>query len=225
MKILPTEKVALISAIDADMRGYKITFTIFGYKSWVAWHPGFDVNAIALSTAKTVLNREAKLVNGKDVGIALENVEPSYGPASDSSLLGIRDKLIILGQEWQVDRIILLQSEVTSDWLNGRAINLLEGFGLCSQSEKGDASIYGNFLMRFFDCRTGQFFKFDSSADQARPLPGVHWHDSWDAYTSEEKQTTARALGTLIKQSLPILLAKTGLTDIVSDRPTVDWKP
>jgi hypothetical protein len=224
------DKVAFISAIDPAMRGQKNAFTIFGYKNWVASDPGFDVNAISLSAAKTVLNREVKLVNGEDVGLIMENeyintVLRCSVPSTDSPPVELMQKLTTLGREWQVAYILLFQTATTQDWTWSQPYGewgtptgpALEGFGQHGRYGRTENSLYGIFWLRIFDCEAGQFVNCGAWATlQLRPLPSVPWHNEWSDYTPNEKQIFPDELAVLIKQSLSVLLSQTYLTNAVN---------
>jgi hypothetical protein len=219
-KVSPAEKVALISAIDPVMQGQKLGFTIFELKNWTAENPGFDVNAIVLSAIKANLNRDVKLVNGKDVGLILTNKQNVY-PLTDSQPAGLLQKLAGFGREWPVDLIILLQTTQSKDWIFGTN-QPVEGFGHYARLSFGRNVVYGAFQIRIFDCKTGQFISGDL-VRQARLLPDVPWHDSWNDYTPEEQRVFTRELEAMIKQSMLIFLSKAGLTDAKVDESSAGF--
>jgi hypothetical protein len=216
-KISPDQKVAVISAIDPVMHGHKVGFTIFELKNWTAEHPGFDVNAVVLNAVKVNLNRDAKLVNGKDEGLLLKN-EYLDTIFIDSPPDGLTEKLSALGREWQVDLIILIQTTSSDDWIRGTGMTAtspdrrIEGFGHYAPLSFGRNFVYGAFWVSVFDCKTGRFTGGDA-VQQSRVLPDVSWHDSWDAYTPDEQRTLTREFDALARQSVPIFLSEAGLTD------------
>jgi hypothetical protein len=217
-KISPNQKVAVISAIDPVMRGHKLGFTIFEIKNWTAEHPGFDVNAVVLNAVKVNLNRDAKLVNGKDVGLLLKN-EYLDTIFIDSPPAGLTEKLTALGREWQVDLIILIQTTTSDDWI-GETNQRIEGFGHYARFSFGRNLVYGAFWVSVFDCKTGQFTGGDA-VQQSRLLPDVSWHDSWSEYTPEEQRTLTREFDALARQSVPIFLSEAGLTDTKIEQRSV----
>jgi len=109
-----SQRMAVISAIYPVMQGETVGVTLFGNARWTAETMDFDVNAVALSAIKEALNRDVKLVNGNEVGLVqkIEKFSLSAGTATNE----LKQKLIALGLELQVDLIALVQTTRAHDW-------------------------------------------------------------------------------------------------------------
>lgn len=215
-KIPAESKVALISAIDPRMRGQTVGITVFGNKGWDSDLPDFDVNARLLAAIKPILNRVVRLVNGREVSLLLKVVDRKESDLERDELAG---SLVALGHEWGVERILLIQTCRTNDWLAGTN-QQVEGFGHYSRHRN---AAYGVFWLRVFDCHAGKFTG-GAQVKQARMLPGVEWHDSWKEYPAEEQRVIVRGLEAMIKDAAPALLSEAGLTDAkVGERSLGSW--
>jgi len=201
-----SQRMAVISAIYPVMQGETVGVTLFGNARWTAETMDFDVNAVALSAIKEALNRDVKLVNGNEVGLVqkIEKFSLSAGTATNE----LKQKLIALGLELQVDLIALVQTTRAHDWI-GRTNQYVEGFGHYSRHRN---AAYGVFLLRIFDCKAGKFTR-DATVTQAQMLPGVEWHNNWKDYTPEEQRVILRGLGSMVQEGMPALLSQAGLSD------------
>jgi hypothetical protein len=206
-KIGTEKKVALISAIDPAMRGEKVGLTAFGNNVRTEQSPDFAVNSVVLNAVKTSLNREVKLVDGGEVGL-IPSVDNDGRRHTGSLTKESTQKLTALGLEWRVDLIVLIQTARSRDWIGGTNQDV-EGFGHYSRLKN---AAYGVFGVQVFDCRAGQVAGHDQ-VKQAQMLPNVAWHDSWKEYDPGDQRAVIRGLEAVIKESVPELLSKVGLTD------------
>jgi hypothetical protein len=219
-KITPDKKVVVVSAIDPTMQAQKIGLTIFNNKSWSEPNPGFDVNEVFLKSIKAGLNRDIKLVNGKDVGLIVKNT-PNSGSllslALTSSEPDVAQKLAALGKDWQPDVILLIQGAQRQDWIAGTSA-VLAGFGQYSRLGWGKMPTfaYGDFWLRVFDCKTGGFAGV-IEASNAQMLPGIQWHDTTQDYTPEERRAISRGVKAVVERSALLFLSQTGLSNSKED--------
>jgi len=214
-KIPPGRKVALLLAADPAMCGQEVGITVFGNHEWTEEIPDFDINAVALEACKPLLNRDVKLVNGRDVGLLLKP-ETTGWKAVEPNTKEVEQRLAALGREWQVDAIVLIRTGQSNDWMGGTN-QAVKGFGHYSRHRN---AAYGVFWVRRFDCPTGKF-QGGETVKLAQQLPGVEWHDSWKDYPTVERRVVLRGLSAMIKEGMPALLTKAGLTDIAVAPPSL----
>jgi hypothetical protein len=220
-KIAPDKKVVVVSAIDPAMQGQKVGLTIFNSKQWIASDPGFSVNEVVLKAVKADLNRDVKLVDGKEINLIVKNEKNTGSVISLAfaySQPELAQKLATLGKDWQADIILIIQGASAQDWIYGTSAQL-DGFGQYSRLgwDRMPTFAYGCLWMRVFDCKTGNFARV-IDVKNAQVLPSIKWHDQWQDYTPEERQAIQRGVETVIGRNVPILLSDIGLMNINVDR-------
>jgi len=215
-KIQAAKKVVIVAAFEPQLVGQRIAMIAVMNDGWTAENTGFDINGAVLAAVKTNLNREVKLVDGKDAGLVVEANTSRFfadlvvprktdGRGSPESL---SPKLAALGREWGADTIVLLHSGTVSDWVQNTSLPVM-GIGHLYAHRDG---VYCVLLASVYDCRTGER-TVSPAVKQMRRLAGVHWYKNWAEYPPEEQRVVLRSLDLLIKDSVPVLLSQLGLTE------------
>jgi len=208
-KLKAAKNVAIVVAFEPQLVGQKVGITVFGNDGWVAENAGYDINGAALGAVKMNLNRDAKLVDGKDVGLVID-------PKSNGTYLGnVKPLLAKLGREWGVDTIVFIHSCTVGAWVQYNVP--ISGVG----HYDGSVDVaYWVMVASAYDCKSGQLTE-TLAVKHGRALSEVQWHKSWNEYSPGERRAVIRGLDAVLSESMPVLLTKLGLTNnSVSELPT-----
>lgn len=215
-----TKSIAVVCALEPGFAGQKIGVTSFTNDSWAEEDPGVDVNTILLDSTKHYLNREAKVVNGQEVGMTIKRNGKDFASPLPDAEKGkgfkeqMKGKLGELGRLWNVDVIVVVHTVQTNDFLQRTPVPL-PGVGHL------DAHFGGAFCalqMRVFDCRTGALSQ-GPKVQRARKLPDIQWHVNWNEYTPGEQRAFVRILRVLLDETTGQLLTESGLSRIPVKEP------
>jgi hypothetical protein len=214
-KIKSAKNVVIVVAFEPQLAGKKIGVVSFLSDSWSAENTGFDINGAVLGAVKTNLNRDVKLVDGKDVGVVVEaktDALPAVQRGSLSENFGapedLNPKLAALGREWGADTIILIHSAPVPDWVQGTSL-LVSGVGHLDSLRDG---VFCVLVATVYECKSGTR-TVSKPVHQMRRLAGVSWHKTWNEYPPAEQRAVLRSLDVLLKENVPVLLSQLGLTD------------
>jgi len=208
--IKAAKSIAVVSAVDPILVGQKEGVTIFSHDSWIEENSGFDLNAAILGAIKASLNREVKLVAGKDVGVVIgRSVGRIDSDVFDEKL---KSKLVGLGRDWGVDYLVVVYSTQIDNFTPGKTWPVA---GIGHFFSHFDCA-YCILQATIVDCRKGTLSSSDI-VKRERALAGVDWHFNWNEYTPGEQRAFLRVLTMLLNESVPELLASVGLNDT--------WKP
>jgi len=210
-KIAAAKSLAIISAVEPDVVGQTVGFTVFGNGWWMSNQVGVDTNAIILDTIKANLKRDVRLVHGREVGFYPERQTENLGDlykllASEDTTKANRDALMKFGREWGVEKILLIQSGQLRDWMRKTSVPIY-GVGHFSG---GNNWVFAVLRLKVFDCATGDF-KSGAVVGHALRIEGVEWRKSWAEYSTEDQRAVRRAMPIVLRETVPYLMVRAGL--------------
>jgi len=201
-KMKATKNMAIIAAFEPQLVGQKEGILVFGNDEWTAENPGFDINGAVLGAVKINLNRDAKLVDGKDAGLVID-------PKSNGTYLdNVKPLLAKLGREWGVDTIVFIHSCTAGAWVKSEVP--ISGVGHYAAPIFSVA--YWVMVASAYDCNSGQLTE-TLPVRHGHALSGVQWHKSWDEYSPGERRAVIRSLDTALSEGMPFLMSKLGLSN------------
>jgi len=212
-------RTIVVTGFEPVVRGVNVGTTVFQNREWVSAPVGFDANAIASQFIAKTLVQPIPVIDGRTSGLAMEKGDRFLW--SDPSKVELSRRLAALGQEKNVDRIILLTTGVAKDWIAGTN-QRLKGFGLYRFEMFGlkRMQAYGVFQLQVFDCQTQTFTAADTLPG-ARQVYAIEWHDSWEEFPPPKQRRVLAAYSELLTEHVAQLLTRAGLanTPLPPERP------
>lgn len=203
------------------VRGSNVGTTIFQNRSWKAAPGGFDANELATAVATRALTNPVEVVDGRGAGLAIEIDHHGWTNANDGQLTAA---LSTLGEAKNVDRVVLLTTGTSPDWIYGTN-QPLTGLGLYRREVFGmkRLQVYGVFQLRVFDCRQRKFTAGETLPG-AREVYGVEWHEDWPEFPAAEQRRLVAAWAELVTEQTNQLLTKAGLANLPApaERPLAE---
>lgn len=207
-----------VTGFEPIVRGINIGTTVFQNRRWEAAPEGFNANETATAAIAHALLQPMAVVNGQTIGIAVEPIQ-SFGSASNEADLA--RQLTELGRTQRADRIVLLTTGNSSDWIAGTN-QRLAGLGLYRREVFGmkRVQVYGVFQLRVFDCATQKFSASDLSPG-AQEVYSIEWHDNWAGFSIAEQHRIITAWRELVERQTAQLLTRAGLANVPSPEKSI----
>jgi hypothetical protein len=200
--VTAARRIAIVSAIEPEVRFQKVGVTAFQNMTWATADTGFEINSAALDAARKFLKREAKLIDGRSVGLL-----SSVGRLIDEKQLAPR--LLELAAEWEVEAILIIQGFKGRDWI-GSTNQSVDSVGIYSRPPRQEA--YCALRLLTFDC-VQRRFESSETATVSQAMPRTEWRASWASFPDTEKRLVLHGLRTVVEDGVPSLLAKAGLAE------------
>lgn len=206
-------RTIVVTGFEPVVRGLNVGTTVFQNREWESTPEGFDANDVASHFITQTLVQPIAVIDGRTAGLALEKSDRFLW--SNPSEKELAHRLVALGQAKSVDRIVLLTTGVSEDWIAGTN-QPLKGFGLYRREFFGMKRIqaYGVFQLRVFDCRTQKFTAADTLPG-AREIYAIEWRDSWDQFPATEQRRVLAAYSELLTEHVAQLLTRAGMANTV----------
>lgn len=211
--ITAAKSIAIVCALEPGFAGQKFSNTGAASGRWSEPDPGLDVNAAVLNAAKQYLNRDAKLVNGRDVGVVINRDGKAFASVASGAKKGgdfktqLKARLVELGREWNVEYVLVVHTVQSKDFVRNTS-NLLSGVG---HLDAMFGTAFCALQMQVFDCTTGTLTP-GPVAQRVRKLPDILWHSRWSEYSPEDRRGFLRILRLLMNETTGQLLTDLGMS-------------
>jgi hypothetical protein len=210
---------AAVTAFEPIVRGINVGTTVFQNRRWEVVAEGFNANETAATAISTALLQPMAVLDGRTIGLAVDPTERLGSEGSNQTAL-VR-QLTELGRTQKVDRLLLVTTGNSSDWIAGTN-QRLAGLGLYRRELFGmkRLQVYGVVQLHVFDCRTQKFSASDTFPG-AQEVFSVQWRENWVEFSAAEQRRIIAAWTELLERQIAQLLTRAGLANARLPEKTV----